>query len=288
MTSTHHAILIKRAASASIATATLLLVAKVFAWSLSDSASVLSSLLDSLMDIAASVVNYFAVRYALMPADDDHPFGHSKAEGLAALIQSAFILGSASVLLLHVVDRLLHPTALRALEESIGVMLFSALATTALVVYQRWVYRQTHSLAIKADSAHYYGDILTSLAVVVALLASYFGYYWLDPVVALGIAAVLLHSVYGIVTDALQVLMDKALPEDDEKALQTLILGCAGVRGVHNLKTRQSGAIQFIQMHLELDGQQSLKAAHGIGDAVESAILARYPRAEIIIHHDPV
>lgn len=288
MTSVSNAVLIKRAATASIVTATLLMVSKVFAWSISDSASVLSSLLDSLMDIAASAVNFFAVRYALMPADDDHPFGHTKAEGLAALIQSAFILGSAAVLLLHVIDRLLHPKALTSLEESVAVMLFSALATSALVLYQRWVYRKTHSLAIKADSAHYYGDILTSVAVVVALVASYFEYYWLDPVVALGIAGVLLYSVYGIVMDALQVLMDKAMSEEEERELQTLIRSCEGVRGVHDLKTRQAGAMQFIQMHLELDANQSLKSAHAIGDAVEKTVLDRFPRAEIIIHHDPV
>ena len=229
MTAANHAVLIKRAATASIFTAVTLLLAKVFAWSVSDSASVLSSLLDSLMDIAASLVNYFAVRYALMPADDDHPFGHTKAEGLAALVQSAFILGSATFLLLHVLDRLVRPRELVALEESIAVMIFSVFATMALVAYQRWVYRQTQSLAIKADSAHYYGDILTSAAVVVALLAAQWDIYWLDPVVALGIAAVLLYSVYGIVTDALEVLMDKAMPEEDEEELKGIISSCAGV-----------------------------------------------------------
>ncbi len=288
MIATPNAVLIKRAATASIFTAVTLLLAKVFAWSVSDSSSVLSSLLDSLMDIAASLVNFFAVRYALMPADEDHPFGHTKAEGLAALIQSAFILCSASVLLLHVVDRLIHPQPLMALEESIAVMLFSAAATLALVMYQRWVYKKTHSLAIKADSAHYFGDILTSFAVVVALIAAYWEQYWLDPVVALGIAGVLLHSVYGIIKDALEVLMDKALPEEDEKELLSLIQTCPGVRGVHDLRTRQAGAIQFIQMHLELDGSQSLKSAHDIADTVEKTVLKRFPRAEILIHQDPV
>jgi len=289
--STHagnHAVLIKRAATASVFTAVTLLLAKLFAWSVSDSASVLSSMLDSLMDIAASLVNYFAVRYALMPADDDHPFGHTKAEGLAALVQSAFILGSATFLLLHVVDRLIRPKELAALEESIAVMLFSVVATIALVLYQRWVYRQTQSLAIKADSAHYYGDILTSVAVVVALLMAEWHVYWLDPVVALGIAVVLLYSVYGIVKDALEVLMDKAMPEEDENELKDIIAACEGVRGFHDLKTRQAGAIQFIQMHLDLDAKQSLQAAHAIGDRVEKSILSRFPRAEILIHHDPV
>ncbi|UXD87025.1 cation diffusion facilitator family transporter [Thalassolituus hydrocarboniclasticus] len=288
MTVTSHADLIKRASSASVLVAVTLLLAKVFAWVISDSASVLSSLLDSLMDIAASLVNFFAVRYALMPADDDHPFGHSKAEGLAALIQSAFILGSAVVLLLHVFDRLLNPQPLTALGESIGVMTFSMFATIGLVLYQRWVFRQTGSLAIKADSAHYYGDILTNIAVILALIAAYWQQYWFDPVVALAIAGVLFYSVYGIVKEALQVLMDQAMPDEDEADLKELIGSCEGVRGFHDLRTRQAGAVQFIQFHLELDALQPLKSAHAIGDRVEKRILERFPRAEIIIHHDPV
>lgn len=279
---------IKRAATASLLVALTLLVAKLGAWSLSESTSVLSSLLDSLMDIAASLINFFAVRYALMPADEEHPFGHNKAEGLAALIQSAFIMGSAGALLVHVVDRLVDPQPLTALGESIGVMLFSAVLTAALVVYQRWVANKTGSLAIKADSAHYYGDILTSLAVVVALLAAYWEHYWLDPVVALIIAAVLLHSVYEIVTEALKVLMDRAMSDDDQEVLEQLINSVEGVHGFHDLKTRQAGTVQFIQMHLDLDGRQSLSQAHAIGNDVEKNILRQFPRAEVLIHHDPI
>jgi ferrous-iron efflux pump FieF len=279
---------IKRAASASLVVATTLLVAKLGAWSLSDSTSVLSSLLDSLMDIAASLINFFAVRYALMPADEDHPFGHTKAEGLAALIQSAFIMGSAIALLVHVVDRLVDPQPLTGLGESVGVMLFSAALTALLVVYQRWVARKTGSLAIKADSAHYYGDILTSLAVVVALLAAWWEHYWLDPVVALIIGAVLVHSVYEIVSEALKVLMDQAMSEEDEQRLADLIHGVDGVHGFHDLKTRQAGMVQFVQLHLDLDGQQSLNQAHALGNEVEQRIQQHFPKAEVLIHHDPV
>ncbi|WP_221796896.1 cation diffusion facilitator family transporter [Oceanobacter mangrovi] len=288
MTAIAHSTLIQRAAMASIATAAILLVAKVAAWLVSDSTSVLSSLLDSMMDIAASVVNFFAVRYALMPADDDHPFGHSKAEGLAALVQSAFILGSAAALLIHVMDRLVHPQALTAVPESIAVMLFSTLMTSGLVMYQRWVVKQTGSLAVKADSAHYYGDIMTSLAVVVALVAAWFGQFWLDPVVALLIAAVLLHSVYEIIREALTVLMDQAMPDEDIELLDKAIHSVAGIKGYHDLRTRQSGAVQFIQMHLDLDGELPLKVAHDLGEKVEAAILRQFPRAEILVHHDPV
>lgn len=288
MTVTPDSMHIKRAAMASLATAITLLLAKLGAWSASESASVLSSLLDSMMDIAASLVNFFAVRYALMPADDDHPFGHTKAEGLAALIQSAFIMGSAAALMIHVVDRLFDPQPLQALEESIGIMLFSAALTAVLVVYQRWVARKTGSLAIKADSAHYYGDILTSIAVVFALLAAYWEHYWLDPVVAILIGGVLVHSVYEIVAEALKVLMDQAMSDEDEKRLAATIHSVDGVYGFHDLKTRQAGAVQFIQMHLDLDGNQSLSQAHSIGDAVEQRILQQFPRAEVLIHHDPV
>jgi len=280
--------LIKRAAVASMTTAAILLLAKAGAWSASDSASVLSSLLDSLMDIAASVINFFAIRYALMPADDDHPFGHTKAEGLAALMQSAFILGSAAMLLLHVFDRMLNPTQLAALPESIGVMLFSTVATVLLVMYQRYVYNKTGSLAVKADSAHYVGDILTNVAVIFALAAAWYGVYWLDPLVALLIALVLIYGVITIVREALAVLMDKAMSDEDEAALIELINGTEGVFGYHDLRTRQSGVVCFIQFHLEMDGGQPLRRAHDIGDALEKRIMERFPRSEVLIHHDPV
>ena len=288
MAVSEHGPLIKRAAMASIVTASVLLVAKAGAWSASDSASVLSSLLDSLMDIAASVINFFAIRYALMPPDDDHPFGHSKAEGLAALMQSAFILGSASMLLLHVLDRLLKPQELTALPESIGVMAFSTVATIGLVLYQRYVWRKTGSLAVKADSAHYLGDILTNVAVIFALIGAWWGILWLDAVVALLIALVLVYGVFHIIKEALAVLMDQALSEEDEADLIELITGTQGVKGYHDLKTRQSGMVQFIQFHLELPENQLLKEAHAIGEHLECKIQERFPRAEVLIHHDPV
>ena len=288
MTVQDHGHLIKRAAVASLVTATVLLLSKAAAQSASDSASVLSSLLDSLMDIAASLINFFAIRYALMPPDDEHPFGHSKAEGLAALMQSAFILGSATMLLLHVIDRLLKPQELTALPESVGVMTFSTLATVCLVMYQRYVWRKTGSLAVKADSAHYLSDILTNIAVIVALVGAMWGVLWLDAVIALLVAAILVLGVITIVKEALAVLMDQALDADDEAELINIINTTDGVLGYHDLKTRQSGVVQFVQFHLELSADQSLKQAHATGEVLEQRILERFPRAEILIHHDPI
>jgi len=150
------------------------------------------------------------------------------------------------------------------------------------------VYRRTGSLAIKADSAHYASDILTNIAVVGALLGGYFGWLWLDPVIALVVAMVLLKSVYSIVVMALDVLMDKALEPEAEQQIADLIEAQTGVRGFHDLKTRQAGAVQFIQLHLELEASQPLHQAHATGDRVEQAIRAVFPRAEVLIHHDPV
>lgn len=288
MAQVQNAHLIRRAAIASMATALILLVVKTFAWGASDSASILSSLLDSLMDITASVVNFFAIRYALTPADDDHPFGHTKAEGLAALMQSAFILGSAGMLLLHVGERLLNPQPIDDVELGIGVMVFSTLATIALVAYQRWVAARTSSLAIKADSAHYLGDILTSAAVVAALIASSMEIYWLDPLVAVLIGLVLLWSAIGILRESFRLLMDYAMDAQDEETIIELIRATEGIHDFHDLRTRQSGVLQFIQFHVDMSGQQTLQQAHDIGDALEQRIRERFPQAEVIVHYDPV
>lgn len=280
--------LVKAAAYAAMGVATVLLLVKLSVWWLSGSTSVLSSTLDSMMDIVASVINFFAIRYALIPADDDHPFGHSKAEGIAALLQTAFIAGSVAVLLLHVSERLFHPQPLQALPESLAVMLLSTLLTLLLVGFQRWVVKHTGSLAVKADSEHYASDILMNIAVVVALAGAYMGIDWLDPFIALLIALILLRSVYNIAKLALGVLMDKALCAEDEAKIKDVILSHAAVKGFHDLKTRQSGGVQFIQFHLELDGQQSLLHAHKTGEQVHHAIQQSFPRAEVLIHQDPV
>lgn len=276
------------AAYASVLVAGVLLVSKAMVWSWSDSTSVLSSLLDSMADILASLVNFFAIRYALLPADKNHPFGHAKAEGIAALIQAAFISGSLIMVLLQVVDRLLHPQELNAINESIGMMVFSTLLTLCLVLFQRWVYRRTQSLAVKADSAHYVSDILMNIAVVIALVGVSFNWLWMDPAVALLVVVILIKSVWDIVTLALSVLMDQALEPETEAQILALIQQQPGVLGCHDLKTRQAGSVQFIQFHLELNAEQSLRQAHALGSRVEQAIINQFPQAEILIHHDPI
>ncbi len=287
-TSPEAARLLRLATSASVLTAGALIAAKLVAWLLTGSVSLLASLVDSLMDAAASLLNLFAVRYSLKPADAEHRFGHGKAEALAGLAQATFIAGSALFLVLHAVDRLLHPRPLEQLGVGLAVMLFAIAATLGLLAIQRHVIRRTGSTAIRADSLHYVTDLLTNSAIVLALVLAQLGWPGLDPVFALGIAGYILYSAWHIGSEAFELLMDRELPEAIQQGIRATALANPEVRGLHELRTRRSGQVTFIQLHLELDDGLDLLSAHRIGDQVDAAIRALVPGAEVLIHKDPV
>ncbi len=279
--------LLRIATYASVATASVLIVAKLVAWLLTGSVSVLASLVDSLMDVGASLVNLFAVRYSLMPADDEHRFGHGKAEALAGLGQATFIVGSAVFLVLHAIDRLLHPQPLAQVGVGLAVMLFAIAATVILLLVQHHVIRRTHSTAIRADALHYATDLATNSATVAALLLAQLGWPGLDPIFALGIAAFILYSAGRIAHDAVQLLMDHELPDEERAHITATISETPGVLGVHGLRTRQSGQTKVIQLHLELADGLSLIEAHRISTIAEERLRVEFPYADIIIHQDP-
>ena len=203
--------LLRLATYASVGTAVLLILVKLGAWLVTGSVSVMASLIDSLMDAFASLINLLAVRYSLQPADADHGFGHGKAEALAGLGQAAFIAGSAAFLSLHAVDRLLHPQPLTHIGAGVAVMVFAIAATGALLSLQHQVIRRTQSTAIRADALHYATDLATNAATLIALALAAFGWAGLDPLFALGIAAFILYSAYRIARDAIDLLMDREL-----------------------------------------------------------------------------
>jgi ferrous-iron efflux pump FieF len=282
-----HSRLLRLATNASVATAAILIAAKLVAWAMTGSVSVLASLVDSMMDVAASLINLFAVRYSLMPADHEHRFGHGKAESLAGLAQTTFIAGSAVFLMLQAFDRLLHPRPLVDVGIGVGVMVFAILATLALLILQRHVIRVTGSTAIKADALHYTTDVLVNVSIIIALLLSGYGWPGIDALFALGIAGYILYSAWHIGHEAFQLLMDRELPDEQRQRIRHAALAHNQVRGVHDLRTRRSGHDIFIQMHLELDDELSLYDAHGIGDEVEASIREIHPEADILIHKDP-
>ena len=279
--------LLKLTTQASVATAVILILVKVFAWGASGSLSVLASLIDSIMDAAASIINLVAVRYALIPADDDHKFGHGKAESLAGLGQAMFITGSAIFLLFYGVDRLLHPRDVEEIGIAVAVMGFSIFATALLLMLQRYTIKQTQSVAIKADSLHYAADLLTNLGIVIALLLAQAGWPGADPIFAMLIALYVLYSAWGIVVESVNGLLDKELSGDIQQSILALVLAHDSVEGVHDLRTRQSGRNKILQFHIEIDRDLPLWRAHDVAEELEEELLAIYPEADVIIHQDP-
>ena len=280
--------LMRQATYASVTVAGILIAAKMAAWLATDSVSMLSTLLDSVLDAAASMVNLLAVRHALVPADREHRFGHGKAEPLAALGQSAFVAGSAVLLIVEVVRRLWRPHPIENGDIGIVVMLGSIVVTAGLVMFQRHVVRKTGSLAISADRLHYVGDVLVNGGVLLALvLTGLTGWTLIDPIFGAVIAVYILHTAWRIARSSLDMLMDRELPDEDRQRIRALATGHPNVKALHELRTRASGPSIFIQFHLEMDGAMSLYEAHRVADQVEEKVLAAFPGAEIIIHQDP-
>ncbi|MEA3410472.1 MAG: cation diffusion facilitator family transporter [Pseudomonadota bacterium] len=282
-----NASLLRLATRASVITASILIVVKLGAWLVTGSVSVLASLVDSLLDAAASVITLYAVRYSLEPADEEHRFGHGKAEYLAGLAQSTFIGGSAILLMLMSIDRLMHPQPVEHIGVGVGVMIFSIAATLVLLMIQRHVIRRTGSVAIRGDSLHYLTDFFTNVSIIVALVLSAFGWPGFDPLFAMGIALYILYSAWHIGYDAVQLLLDRELPVDVQENIRRIANRHGSVRGIHELRTRQSGRTWFIQLHLEMDGTLELRTAHRVADEVEVLIKEAYPEADVIIHEDP-
>lgn len=283
----HHGRLMRRATYASVSVALLLIVVKALVWYLSGSVSILASLVDSVMDAGASLINLFAVAYSLSPADRNHRFGHGKAEALAGLAQSLFITASALLVLWQGLDRLQNPVELQAGWYGIAVMSLSIIATLLLLGYQQHVIRHTNSPAIRADALHYRSDLLMNASIIVALLLALYGINGADAVFGIGISLWIAYGAIQIGRGTIQTLMDHELPDAVRREILALAREVPGVRDVHDLRTRESGRQWFVQLHLDLDGNLSLHQAHELGELVREAIEHRFTQAEVLVHKDP-
>ncbi|MCT4700835.1 CDF family cation-efflux transporter FieF [Enterobacteriaceae bacterium H20N1] len=279
--------LVSRAAIAATVMASLLLLIKIFAWWYTGSVSILAALVDSLVDIAASLTNLLVVRYSLQPADEEHTFGHGKAESLAALAQSMFISGSALFLFLTGIQHLADPAPMKQPFVGIVVTVIALFSTLILVTFQRWVVRKTQSQAVRADMLHYQSDVMMNGAILIALALSWYGWHRADSLFALGIGVYILYNAVRMGHEAVQSLLDRALPETEHQAIIDIVTSWPGVRGAHDLRTRQSGPTRFIQLHIEMEDNLPLVQAHVIAEQVEQAILHHFPGSDVIIHQDP-
>ncbi|WP_419815189.1 cation diffusion facilitator family transporter [Glacieibacterium sp.] len=286
---TERAILTRRAAIASVCVAIILLGLKAWgAWA-TESMAMLGSLADTALDLAASLVTLFAVSLAAQPADEDHRFGHGKAEAIAALMQTLLILGSALAIGWRAVIQLGVTELPKRADVGIGVSLAGVALTFVLVLYQRSVVRQTGSIAIGTDQLHYQSDLLLNLAVIAALVLDIvLGLHGADAAFGIAIAIYLAYGAISSASHSIDMLMDKEWPEEKRQKLLAAVAGHPRVEGIHELRTRSSGITEFIQFHIWLDPEMSVAAAHTIVDEVEARVAGAFPGAEILIHVDPV
>ncbi len=274
---------------ASLSVALTLVATKIWAWLETSSVSLLSSLVDSMLDVLASGITVVAIRIALTPADSEHRFGHGKAEGLAALAQAVIIAASSLYVFSEALQRLLEPQPVARPEAGMVVMGFSVLMTLALVLFQRSVVQRTGSVAIAADAMHYRSDLLINLSVLLAIpLAAWTELTLVDPLLGIAISLYILWNTFEIANKALDVLLDRELPNEERVIIQQLASEHPDVRGFHDLRTRSGGTHYIIQFHLELDPETTLIDTHRILDDVEDRIRENYPGCEIIVHADPL
>jgi ferrous-iron efflux pump FieF len=280
--------LTSRAAIASISMALFLVGLKTYASWDTGSVAMLGSLADTTLDLVASLITFFGVRWAAMPADEEHRYGHGKAEALAALVQVILITVSAMIIVWRSVDRLSSGEPTQGLELGIGVSVVAMAATFALLGYQRYVIRKTGSVAIMTDHVHYQTDVLLNVSVIAALvLDQMLGWHLADPLFGFAIAAWLLYGAWSAASHSVDQLMDREWPEDEREAFITAAEEYPELAGLHDLRTRTSGAHRFVQFHVWVPGDWTVTKAHQRMDAVEEKLQHRFPGTEIIIHLDP-
>lgn len=288
MTSHEYNLWVRRSGKLTIGIALIIVIIKLFAAIDTNAASILASLMDATMDVAVSLLNFVALRYALKPADDDHRFGHGKAEAVMALFQAAFLAGAAFVLLYQGVNRIYLPAPIGAINNGIWAMLLCSGLTLTLVLLQRWIIKKTGSLAVAADQAHYRSDLLMNAAVLLALYLVQNSLLWADAAIAILIALYLLFNAAQLLRESMVHLLDEELPEAERQQILQHLLQMPGVLGVEQLRTRRAGPRIFIQLRLLLPQDWSLQKAHQVTDLAEQQIAAFYRDAEVIIHPDPL
>jgi len=275
--------LMRMATIASVVVASFLILVKLLAWSVSGSSSLLASLVDSVMDGTTALISVAVIRFSLAPADEAHRFGHGKADALGALLQGAFIAGSGLFLLLHSIERILRPVPIE--EEMIGIvaMLFSMLATIALILVQRHVLARTESSIINANFVNYLGDLFANALVLFALFLSKNGLSQWDAILAVILSLYLLYSAKKILAVSVRSLLDTELSDDTRCAIKQLVLGHEEVEAVARLRSRDTGPYYVIQLDVELNEELTVKDGHRICQETEAILRKQYPHSDIMI-----
>lgn len=268
----------------------LIIIVKIFGWFATDSVTILASLIDSLLDICVSIMNLSALHYALRPADHEHRFGHGKAEDIAVFSQAVFFILSGIFLIFTATKRFFNPSelVLGSGPLSIEILIFSMVITLLIVMFQYYVMKRAKSHVIEADSLHYLTDFLSNFSAIIGIgIATYYKIPAFDNITAIAIAIYIIFNASKLFKRAFNNLMDHEMADDEKQMIIDIIKSHVKVNGFHDLKTRYAGIKPFIQVHLELKANMTIKEAHIIAHEIEHAILLKIPNAEIIIHQDP-
>lgn len=271
-----------------ISAAILLAGLKLFAWLMTGSAAVLGSLADSGLDLFGSLVAAGAVRYAALPPDDNHRFGHQKAEALTSLAQVALITASATLVAWESIQRLLDPEPIQRPAFAIAVLALSLVITLCLVTFQTLAIKRSGSLIVEGDRAHYMGDVIAnSGALIAVVISAYFAFPQADPIAGLLAAVFLAVAGWQVARKAIPQLMDEELPEAERAVIHEILNQDADILGFHALRTRRAGGSRFIQVDIQINPDLSFRQAHEISDRIELAIETAFPNADVIVHPDP-
>lgn len=278
--------LLRLAPLLSVFVAIIISIIKMYSWFYTDSVSILASLIDSLLDLSTSIINYIALRAALVPPDHNHRFGHNKIEDLAVFGQSIGFFASGVFTFYNSAHHIMNPHPIEHIGIGISAMVISSVLTILLVAYQTMVIKRTKSTIVEADRLHYFTDLLANIAVIFSL---YFSekYLALDAILGILIACYIIKSSYGLFVRSTKNLVDEEMNDGERKKIIGIIGKHKEVLGVHELKTRYASTKAFIQFHLELNGEISLFEAHDIADRIMDKILEEFPGAEVTVHQDP-
>jgi ferrous-iron efflux pump FieF len=280
--------LLRVASYFSVINAIIILIMKLYGWVITDSVSILASLIDAFLDISSSVVNMIAIRLALLPPDNNHRFGHDKIQDLAVFAQSMFFGASSIFVVFNSIKKFSSQPSLENYDLGIYIMLASTLLTSILVAFQTYVISTTKSNIIEADKLHYLADLFTNVTVIISIyLSSQYGFIYADPIFATLIAIYILYGAYQLCVKAIKNLVDEECSEEDRNKIIKIISQNKMIQGIHELKTRYAGTKAFIQCHLELEGRINLYEAHNITDSIMYELHKEFPGSEIIIHQDP-
>ncbi len=277
------------AARLTLGTVIVLIVVKAIVAVVTGSISITAQTTDSFLDLIAVVIALFAIRIAVMPADEEHPFGHGKVEGIAAIVQAVLIVGAGGFIVYCAVERIVDGATVEMTEAGIGVMLFSTVISIFLARHLTRVSRATRSLALEASARNITADIYSAAGVLLAMVVIRItGLAILDPIIALGVAILIFKSAYDVIRKSVEELADARLPEEEEKTLTATIIEHRGqLAGFHAIRSRRAGDQRFIDLHLVMPRNASLEEAHAMCDHLEEDIKTRLPGTSVTIHCEP-